>query len=104
MIRGGCFETSRPTTHADPTFLVDGVLHYCVANMPGAVARTSTFALTNATYPFVEALANRGGVMALAADQHLRNGLSVHRGVLTSAPVAQAQQLDFVSAEEMLAA
>ena len=99
--QGGCFETSRPTTHTDPTYLVDGVVHYCVANMPGAVARTSTFALTNATYPFVEALANRG-LMAMAGDHHLRNGLSVHRGVLTSAPVAQAQQLDFVSAEELL--
>jgi alanine dehydrogenase len=88
--QGGCFETSKPTTHADPTFLVDGVLHYCVANMPGAVARTSTFALTNATYPFVEALANRGVVKALSIDHHLRNGLSIHKGVLTSEPVAQA--------------
>ena len=102
--QGGCFETSRPTTHADPTFLVDGVLHYCVANMPGAVARTSTFALTNATYPFVEALANRGVLSALSVDHHLRNGLSVHKGVLTSKPVAQAQSLNFILAEELLAA
>ena len=102
--QGGCFETSRPTTHADPTFLVDGVVHYCVANMPGAVARTSTFALTNATYPFVEALANRGVMSALSVDHHLRNGLSVHKGVLTSKPVAQAQSLNFVLAEELLAA
>jgi alanine dehydrogenase len=102
--QGGCFETSKPTTHADPTFLVDGVLHYCVANMPGAVARTSTFALTNATYPFVEALANRGVMQALSIDHHLRNGLSVHKGVLTSEPVAQAQRLDFVSADELLVA
>jgi alanine dehydrogenase len=102
--QGGCFETSKPTTHADPTFMVDGVLHYCVANMPGAVARTSTFALTNATYPYVEALANRGVVKALSIDHHLRNGLSVHKGVLTSKPVAQAQGLDFASAEELLAA
>ena len=101
--QGGCFETSRPTTHADPTFLVDGVLHYCVANMPGAVARTSTFALTNATYPFVEALAKHGGINALTYDQHLRNGLSVYRGLLTSLPVAKAQGLDFVPAEELLA-
>jgi alanine dehydrogenase len=100
--QGGCFETSKPTTHADPTYLVDGVLHYCVANMPGAVARTSTFALTNATYPFVEALANRGVVNALVMDHHLRNGLSVHRGVLTSKPVAQAQGRDFAPAEELL--
>jgi alanine dehydrogenase len=99
--QGGCFETSKPTTHADPTFLVDDVLHYCVANMPGAVARTSTFALTNATYPFVEALANRGIVRALSIDHHLRNGLSVHKGVLTSKPVAQAQGLDFALVEEL---
>ena len=102
--QGGCFETSKPTTHADPTFLVDGVIHYCVANMPGAVARTSTFALTNATYPFVEALANRGVIKALTIDHHLRNGLSVHRGALTSEPVAAAQGLDFVSTEGLLAA
>ena len=100
--QGGCFETSRPTTHTDPTFLVDDVLHYCVANMPGAVARTSTFALTNATYPFVEALANRGLIDALSIDHHLRNGLSVHKGLLTSKPVAQAQGLDFSCAEELL--
>jgi len=102
--QGGCFETSKPTTHADPTFLVDDVLHYCVANMPGAVARTSTFALTNATYPFVEALANRGVMKALSIDHHLRNGLSVHKGVLTSKPVAQAQGLDYSLAEELLLA
>jgi alanine dehydrogenase len=101
--QGGCFETSRPTTHADPTFIVDGVLHYCVANMPGAVARTSTFALTNATYPYVEALANHGVMNALSIDHHLRNGLSVHKGVLTSRPVAQAQGLDFALAEELFA-
>jgi len=102
--QGGCFETSKPTTHTDPTFIVDGVLHYCVANMPGAVARTSTFALTNATYPFIETLANRGMVKALSQDHHLRNGLSVHRGKLTSEPVAKAQRVDFVLAEELLAA
>jgi alanine dehydrogenase len=102
--QGGCFETSKATTHADPTFIVDGVLHYCVANMPGAVARTSTFALTNATYPFIEALANSGMVKALSHNQHLRNGLSVHRGNLTSEPVAKAQKVDFVPAEEMLVA
>jgi alanine dehydrogenase len=102
--QGGCFETSKATTHADPTFIVDGVLHYCVANMPGAVARTSTFALTNATYPFIEALANRGMVKALSHDHHLRNGLSVHRGKLTSEPVAKAQKVDFVPAEELLVA
>jgi alanine dehydrogenase len=102
--QGGCFETSKPTTHADPTFMVDGVIHYCVANMPGAVARTSTFALTNATYPFVEALANRGLVKALSMDHHLRDGLSVHKGVLTSKPVAQAQDLEFAPSEELFMA
>jgi alanine dehydrogenase len=102
--QGGCFETSKPTTHADPTFLVDGVIHYCVANMPGAVARTSTFALTNATYPFVEVLANRGLVKALSMDHHLRDGLSVHKGVLTSKPVAQAQDLEFALSEELFMA
>ena len=102
--QGGCFETSKPTTHADPTFLVDGVIHYCVANMPGAVARTSTCALTNATYPFVEVLANRGMMKALSINHHLRNGLSVHRGVLTSEPVAQAQRLEYIPAAELLAA
>ena len=79
-------------------------MHYCVANMPGAVARTSTFALTNATYPFVEALANRGVIQALSIDHHLRNGLSVHKGKLTSEPVAKAQGLDFALADELLAA
>jgi alanine dehydrogenase len=102
--QGGCFETSKPTTHTDPTFIVDGVLHYCVANMPGAVARTSTFALTNATYPYVEALANRGILAALSHDPHLRNGLSVHRGNLTSEPVANAQKISFVSVDELIAA
>ncbi|MCW1966350.1 alanine dehydrogenase [Polynucleobacter sp.] len=102
--QGGCFETSQPTTHADPTFVVDGVLHYCVANMPGAVARTSTFALTNATYPFVEALADHGVLQALSINRHLCNGLSVHKGELTSLPVAQAQGLKYSLAEDLLAA
>jgi alanine dehydrogenase len=83
---------------------MDGVLHYCVANMPGAVARTSTFALTNATYPFVEALADRGVIQALSIDRHLCNGLSVHKGVLTSLPVAQAQGLKYSMVEDLLAA
>lgn len=81
--QGGCFETSHATTHADPTYVVDGVIHYCVANMPGAVARTSTFALNNATAPFVLALADKGWVQALKDDVHLRNGLNVARGQLT---------------------
>ncbi len=88
--QGGCFETSRPTTHADPTFMVDGVVHYCVANMPGAVARTSTFALNNATLPFALALADKGWKRALADDAHLRHGLNVCRGEVTYGAVARA--------------
>lgn len=88
--QGGCFETSRPTTHAAPTYVEHGVVHYCVANMPGAVARTSTFALNNATLPFVLALANKGYKAALAADPHLLNGLNVHHGEVTCEAVAEA--------------
>lgn len=87
--QGGCFETSRPTTHAEPTFVADGVVHYCVTNMPGAVARTSTFALTNATLPFVKALASRGIEQALAADPHLARGLNVHQGAIVYEAVAR---------------
>ncbi len=86
--QGGCFETSHATTHADPTYVVDGVIHYCVANMPGAVARTSTFALNNATAPFVLALADKGWVQALKDDVHLRNGLNVANGELTHPAIA----------------
>jgi len=100
--QGGCFETSRPTTHADPTYVVDEVVHYCVANMPGAVARTSTFALNNATLPFVIALANKGYKKALYEDIHLRRGLNVHGGVVTNQFVAEAQSLDYTPAEEAL--
>src|SRR5512140_2617659 len=88
--QGGCFETSYPTTHAAPTFVVDGVVHYCVANMPGAVARTSTFALNNATLPFVLALADKGWKRALAEDAHLRHGLNVCWGGVTRAALAHA--------------
>ena len=87
--QGGCFETSRATTHADPTFVVDDVVHYCVANMPGAVPRTSTFALGNATLPFVRALADRGWERAMAEDPHLARGLNVHAGGIVHAPVAR---------------
>src|SRR5580704_8811469 len=93
--QGGCFETSRPTTHAEPTFVVDGVIHYCVANMPGAVPRTSTFALTNATLPYVKALADHGWRQALAADAGLARGLNVHGGQLTHEAVASALGLPF---------
>ena len=99
--QGGCFETSRPTTHADPTFVVDGVVHYCVANMPGAVARTSTFALNNATLPFAVALADHG-LDALRADLHLRAGLNVHAGHVTCEPVAQAHGLPYLAVEQAL--
>jgi len=88
--QGGCFETSRPTTHADPTFVVDGVIHYCVANMPGAVPRTSTLALTNATLPYARALADLGWREAFKRDSGLAAGLNVHAGEITHEVVARA--------------
>jgi len=100
--QGGCFETSHPTTHADPTYVVDGIVHYCVANMPGAVARTSTFALNNATLPFAVALADKGYRRACAEDVHLRNGLNIHAGKLTYKAVADALKLKYIPAEEAL--
>ena len=102
--QGGCFETSHPTTHADPTYVVDDVVHYCVANMPGAVPRTSTFALTNATLPFVKELADHGWVEALRQDSHLANGLNVHAGHVTYEAVARDLGYDYLSAEEVLRA
>jgi len=87
--QGGCFETSRPTTHAEPTFTVDGVVHYCVTNMPGAVPRTSTFGLTNATLPYVRALADHGATKAMAMDAGLAQGLNVHDGAITHEAVAR---------------
>jgi alanine dehydrogenase len=100
--QGGCCETSKATTHAEPTYVVDGVIHYCVANMPGAVARTSTFALNNGTLPFALALANKGWKQALIDDKHLRAGLNVHDGKLTYKAVAEAQNLSYTSAESIL--
>lgn len=100
--QGGCFETSRPTTHQDPTYVVDGVVHYCVSNMPGAVPRTSTFALNNATLPFALALANLGAEKAMQRDLHLRNGLNVCRGQFTHEAVARALQEKYVPAESVL--
>ena len=100
--QGGCVETSHATTHADPTYVVDGVVHYCVANMPGAVARTSTFALNSVTLPFTLALANLGWQKALAQDVHLRNGLNVFEGQITCEPVAQAHNLPYVPAEKAI--
>ncbi|MCW2410712.1 MULTISPECIES: alanine dehydrogenase [unclassified Sphingobium] len=88
--QGGCFETSRPTTHADPTFIVDGIVHYCVANMPGAVARTSTYALNNVTLPHALSIADLGWRAALARDPHLANGLNVHAGKVSCPAVAEA--------------
>lgn len=101
--QGGCFETSRPTTHADPTFLVDGIVHYCVGNMPGGVARTSTYALNNATLPHVSRLANLGWKAALRADPHLLNGLNIWNGKVTCEPVAQAQDHQYTPPEQALA-
>ncbi|MGE5514191.1 MAG: alanine dehydrogenase [Bacteroidota bacterium] len=100
--QGGCFETSRPTTHAQPTYVEEGVVHYCVTNMPGAVARTSAFALNNATLPFVLALADKGWVRALTEDAHLRAGLNVHRGQVTYAAVARDRGFQYVEAEVVL--
>ena len=96
--QGGCFETSRATTHQDPTYVVDGVVHYCVANMPGGVARTSTMALTNATLPYAVSLANKGASQALRDDEHLRNGLNVHAGMVTHRAVSDALGYDYVEA------
>jgi alanine dehydrogenase len=101
--QGGCFETSRPTTHEDPIYTVDGIVHYCVANMPGAVARTSTLALTNATLPHVLALADKGWVEALRADAGLQGGLNIHAGEITHNAVAEALGLRYLPVEKVLA-
>jgi alanine dehydrogenase len=100
--QGGCFETSKPTTHAEPTYIVDGIVHYCVANMPGAVPHTSAFALNNATLPFTLALADKGPKQALLDDHHLLNGLNVHRGRVTHPDVARDLGYDFVPPQEAL--
>jgi alanine dehydrogenase len=100
--QGGCCETSHATTHSDPTYVVDGIVHYCVANMPGAVARTSTFALNNATLPFALVLADKGWKQALKDDLHLREGLNVHDGKITCKPVADAHGLAHVPAASVL--
>jgi len=100
--QGGCFETSHATTHAEPTYVVDGVIHYCVANMPGAVARTSTFALNNATVGHAVALATKGWKQALRDDVHLRNGLNVCEGKVTYEAVARDLGYDYVAAESVL--
>jgi alanine dehydrogenase len=102
--QGGCFETSRPTTHSDPTYEVDGITHYCVTNMPGAVPITSTYALTNATMPYVVKLATEGVHRALGDDPGFMRGLNVAGGKLTSEPVARDQGLEHTPAEDALAA
>ena len=100
--QGGCTETSKATTHSDPTYIVEGIVHYCVANMPGAVARTSTFALNNATLPYILAIADKGWVKALHDDKYLRDGLNIHDGNVTCAPVAEAHGLQYVSADSFV--
>jgi alanine dehydrogenase len=102
--QGGCTETSRPTTHADPTYIEGGVVHYCVANMPGAVANTSTFALNNATLPYVRALADKGYRQACLEDHHLMAGLNVHLGRITHAAVARDLGLPYTPPEQALRA
>ena len=102
--QGGCFETSKATTHEQPTYIVDGVVHYCVANMPGGVARTSTMALTNATLPFALALANKGAKKALLDDPHLLNGLNVHKGQVTYKAVADVLSYDYGNPKALLMA
>lgn len=100
--QGGCFETSRATTHADPTYVVDGVVHYCVANMPGAVPRTSTFALNNATLPFILALADEGYKQAMRKNHHLLHGLNICEGKITYKAVAEALHQPYTPAEQMI--
>jgi len=101
--QGGCCETSRPTTHSAPTYVEEGVVHYCVTNMPGAVARTSAVALNNATLPFVEAIADKGWRRALTDDPHLRDGLNVCRGRVTHPAVARDLGLALTSADRAIA-
>ena len=100
--QGGCFETSRATTHADPTYEVDGITHYCVANMPGAVPITSTYALTNATMPYVLSIANHGAVKAVASNPGFKLGVNVASGQVTYAPVADVAGFPYVDVDEAL--
>lgn len=100
--QGGCFETSRPTTHNDPIFVEEGIVHYCVTNMPGAVPRTAAFALNNATLPYIIAIANKGYKQALLDDKHLLNGLNIHKGQLTNKAVAESLNLPFVELRNAL--
>lgn len=102
--QGGCFETSKPTTHEEPIYIVDGIVHYCVANMPGGVARTSTYALNNVTLPHALRIAEKGWIQALEDDEHLRNGLNVCEGEVTCEPVAKDLSYRYVAPEDALAA
>jgi alanine dehydrogenase len=101
--QGGCFETSKPTTHSDPTYLINGIVHYCVANMPGAVPCTSTYALNNVTVPFGISIADRGHKVALLEDPHLRNGLNIYKGHITHQAVADSLGSNYVEATTLLA-
>lgn len=100
--QGGCFESSRPTTHQEPTYVVDHIVHYCVTNMPGAVPKTSTFALNNATLPFVLSLVTKGVKLALLSDPHLMNGLNVHQGKITYEAIARDLGYDYIAARDAL--
>jgi alanine dehydrogenase len=101
--QGGCIETARPTSHTNPSYVVDGVVHYCVTNMPAAVPNTSTLALTNATFPFVALLANLGAIPAIKSSPSLAEGLNTFQGSLTCAGVAQSQGKQWRSATELVA-
>jgi len=100
--QGGCFETSKATTHSDPTYIIDDVVHYCVANMPGAVPRTSSYALNNATLPYALRLANHGWKAALKKDSGFLNGLNVHKGEITCEAVSVAHGMNFSAPEKLL--
>ena len=100
--QGGCVETSKPTTHGDPTYIVDDVVHYCVANMPGGVPRTSTIALNNATLPYLVKLANKGYEKALSEDKNFLAGLNIHKGMVTFKAVADVFGHEFVSPEKAI--
>lgn len=100
--QGGCFETSKPTTHDNPCYVIDGVIHYCVANMPGAVAKTSTMALTNATLPYAIEIANKGWKKAMQDNREIRRGANIIKGKVTYKAVAEAFDLDYSPIEEFL--
>ena len=100
--QGGCIETARPTTHSDPVYAVDGIIHYCVANMPGAVPRTSTFALTTATLPFALAIANKGLHRAIQEDTALKSGVNTYNGLLTNKEIADSQKREFIDIDELI--